>query len=155
MLSAGLLLAALAVNVFRELGYRVLICFVVIFSTAFHTAFFDNAVSFNYYGTAAIANLCVILFLSLFSKSPLSTAIQVISLIGIVFNFIGYGMYEAGLAPNHYNAAMLMLMLAEFYRLMVRTPNDRVHDVCEDGRLHHGISIDDSFSNPTNKSRSK
>jgi len=39
--------------------------------------------------------------------------------------------------------------------LIVRTSNDRIHDVCEDDRLHHGLSVDGNISNSTNTSRCK
>ena len=155
MLSASLLTVALLVNIYHRIGYRVLICFVVIMSTAIHTHFFDNEVSFTYYGTAAISNLFVILFLSLVSRSPLATSIQVISLFGIVANFVGYGLYEAYLPPIIYNVIMSIIMIAEGLRLLIRTRNDRFHDVCENDRLHHGLSVNDNFSNSTDTRRSQ
>lgn len=155
MLSASLLTIALLVNLYHRVGYRVLICFVVIISTSVHTHFFDSEVSFTYYGTAAIANLFVILFLSLVSRSPLATSIQVISLFGIVANFVGYGLYEAYLPPIIYNIIMGLLTITEALRLIVRTRNDRFHDVCENDRLHHGLSVNDNFSNSTDTRRSQ
>lgn len=155
MVSAIMLSVALIANVYYKVGYRVLVCLVVILGTAVHTHFFYNEVSFSYYGTAAIANLSVILFLSMWTRSPLSTAIQIISVVGIGVNFIGYIMYEGGLSPVLYNAIMLVLMVVEFLRLIIRTKNDRFHDVCEDDRLHHGLSVNDNLSNPTNTSRQK
>ena len=155
MLSALLLLTATALNMFRGIGYRVLVCFVVIMSTALHTFFFDAAVSFSYYGTAAIANLCVILFLSTFSTSPLSSFIQALSLAAIVVNFAGFIMYESGMTPFYYNSAMLILMLTEFIRLIVRTPNDRIHDACQDFRMHYDFSVNDNISSSSDAGKSK
>lgn len=155
MVSAALLAVALLINIYYKVGYRVLVCFLVILSTAVHTHFFYHDESFSYYGTAAIANLCVVLFLSFWSRSPLATAIQVISLVGISLNFVGYLMYESGMTPVYYDDMMMILMIIEFLRLVIRTKNDRFHDVCEDDRLHHGLSTNDGFGNSTNTSGQK
>lgn len=154
-LSASMLVIALVYNMYQRIGYRVLICLIVMLSTSVHYHFFNESVSFTYYGTAAIANLSVILFVSIFSKSPLATVIQIISFAGIIINFMGWAMYELYLGPEFYNALMFILMTMEFLRLMVRTRNDRIHDVCEADRLRHGISINDSFSGSINTSRQK
>jgi len=154
-IGAALLVCALVVNILHRSGYRVMICLIVILSTAVHTHFFYNDVSFSYYGTAAIANLCVILFLSLASKSPLATSIQIINLAGIIVSMVGYVMYETYQEAHAYNAMAFSLIIIEFLRLIVRTSNDRIHDVCEDDRLHHGLSVDGNISNSTNTSRCK
>lgn len=153
--SSSMLIAALAYNIYQRIGYRVAICLVVIMSTAVHYHFFNESEAFTYYGTAAIANLCSILLVSLVSKSPLATAIQIISFAGIIINFIGWAMYELYLEPIIYNSLMFTLMTMEFIRLITRTKNDRVHDVCEADRLRHGVSINDSLSHSINTSRQK
>ena len=155
MVSSVLLLIALVSNLYQRIAYRVIICLVVIFTTGIHTYFFSSDVSFSYYGTAAIANLCVILFLSMISRSPLATSVQIINLAGIASNFLGYVMYEAGITPVFYNSAMLLLVAIEFLRLIVRTENDRDHDMCAADRMHFGLSSDDSISGSVNKSECK
>lgn len=136
MLSSGLLSIALLVNLYYKQGYRVLICFIAILITMGHTVFFDSATSFEYYGTVSIACLMTILFVSLFANSPLGTDIQLISLVAIFVNMIGYYYYWAGLEPVIYNDMMTVLITAEFIRLMMRTNRDRIHDVLETNGSH-------------------
>ncbi len=150
MLSVCLLLIALIVNVvFRE-GYRVLICFVAVFATVFHLVFFNDAESFQYYGTASIASLATILAISIFSNSPLGTDIQVISLLGIFVNMLGFYHYWAGLPPELYNGLMTALIIAEFIRLMMRTDRDRVHGALESTWNGSGVCFDDNSRNSAN-----
>ena len=131
MLSAGLLTIALLVNLFYREGYRVLICFIAILITIGHTVFFDSATSFEYYGTVSIACLLTILSVSLFASSPLGTDIQLISLAGIFINMFGYYQYWAGFEPALYNDMMIVLITAEFIRLMMRTSRDGIHSALE------------------------
>jgi hypothetical protein len=140
---------------FYKISYRILICIAVILPTSIHFYAFDDAVSFEYYGTAAIANLCVILFIHLLNRSPLGTSIQIISLIGLGVNFIGWGMYEGGYKPEFYITAMLALFALEFLRLVIRTESDRIHDLRKDDRMLFSIPSHDNFSHPTNRSRQK
>ena len=141
MLSAALLSIALAVNAFYREGYRVLICFIALFVTIAHTAFFDGSTSFEYYGTVSIACLITILAVSLFSSSPLGTDIQIISLLGIFVNMIGYYVYWAGIDPAIYNELMTVLITIEFIRLMMRTNRDRIHGMLEDDDRNVSVSI--------------
>lgn len=139
MLSATLLFVALLVNAFNRSGYRVLLCFIAIFVTVAHFITFNDAVSYNYYGTAAIASLVMILGASIFSNSPLSTDVQLINLAAIGVNMIGYYQYWAGIDPYFYNNAMVFLITVEFIRLMLRTNRDRIHDVLEAGTRHDDL----------------
>jgi hypothetical protein len=155
MLSIGLLIVAMASNMFYREGYRVLICFVVIFAAIAHVAFFYENASYSYYGTAAIFNLIVIQAVSFCSKSPLATDIQIINFLALIAQIVGYIQYEGGYLPSAYNGAMVMLITAEFIRLMIRTDRDRIFSICEADRLHSDIRAYGSSCNKTNTSRSK
>lgn len=155
MLSIGLLFVAMASNAFYKEGYRVLICFIAVFVAIAHVSFFDNEVSYSYYGTAAIANLIVIQVVSLFSKSPLATDIQVINCVGLAAQLFGFLQYESGYAPDNYNNIMVILITAEFIRLMLRTDRDRIYSICEADRLHPDIRVYDGRSGTTHTGRSK
>lgn len=155
MLSAGLLSVALLVNVFYREGYRVLICFVAILVTVAHTAFFNDSTSFEYYGTVSISCLIMILAISLFSSSPLGTDIQIISLLGIFVNMIGYYLYQAGISHTLYNDLMTILITIEFIRLMIRTDRDRIHGMLECGGRANDFYLHDNSSNNVNFGRHK
>ena len=139
MLSIGLLIVAMASNMLYREGYRVLICSVVILVAMAHVAFFYDAVSFSYYGTVAIANLIIIQAVSFCSKSPLATDIQ----------------YEGGYSPSGYNSLMVMLITAEFIRLIMRTDRDRIFSICKADRLHSSVFTHGSSCNTTNTGRFK
>lgn len=151
----GLLSLALLANVFYKNGYRVLISFIAIFVTIGHFIFFNDATSFSYYGTVAIACLMTILSISLFANSPLGTDIQLISLAGIFINMLGYYQYQAGLSPELYNELMTVLITVEFIRLMLRTNRDRIHDVFEAGSRVGDVSIHASISSGINSGECK
>tara|TARA_R110002049_G_scaffold143473_6_gene305589 strand:+ start:284 stop:751 length:468 start_codon:yes stop_codon:yes gene_type:complete len=155
MLSIGLLFVAMAANASYKEGYRVLICFVTVFVAIAHVAFFDEDVSYSYYGSAAIANLVVIQAVSLFSKSPLATDIQVINCVGLAAQLFGFLQYESGYSPEYYNNIMVILITAEFIRLMLRTDRDRIYSICEADRLHSDIHLYDGGSGSTHTGRSK
>lgn len=155
MVSVGLLSLALLANVFYKNGYRVLISFIAIFVTVAHFIFFNDTTSFSYYGTVAIACLITILSISLFTSSPLGTDIQLISLIGIFVNMLGYYQYQAGLGPVLYDELMTILITVEFIRLMLRTDRDRIHDVFEAGARDGNISIYASGSSSINPGGNK
>ena len=141
VVSVGLLSLALLSNMFHKSGYRVLISFIAIFVTIGHFIFFNDSTSFSYYGSVSIACLTTILSISLFTSSPLGTDIQIISLVGIFINMLGYYQYQSGVNPELYNELMTMLITAEFIRLMLRTNRDRIHDVFEADSRNGGILI--------------
>jgi hypothetical protein len=155
MLSIGLLIVAMASNMFYREGYRVLICSVVILVAIFHVSFFYESVSFSYYGTVAIANLIIIQAVSFCSKSPLATDIQIINCIGMLVQLFGYVQYEAGYSPSGYNSLMVMLITAEFIRLIMRTDRDRIFSICKADRLHFSVLTHGSSCNTTNMERYK
>jgi hypothetical protein len=155
MLSTGLLSIALIVNLFYREGYRVLICFIAIFITIGHTVFFDDATSFGYYGTVSIACLLTILAVSFFASSPLGTDIQLISLLGIFVNIFGYYQYQAGFEPTWYDDMMIVLITAEFIRLMMRTNRDMVHDALEFNNSNGRFHIHANSGNNVNNGRHK
>ncbi len=155
MLSIGLLFVAMTANAFYKEGYRVLICFIAVFVAVAHVSFFDDDVSYSYYGTAAIANLIVILLVSLFSKSPLATDIQVINCVGLAVQLFGFLQYESGYAPDSYNNIMVILITAEFIRLMLRTNRDRIYGICEADRLRSDVRIYDGGRSTANTGRYK
>ena len=155
MLSVGLLFVAMAVNALHKEGDRVLICFITAFASIAHLVFFDNEVSYSYYGTAAIANLIVIQAVSMFSKSPLATDIQVISCLCIAAQLFGFLQYEGFYDPDNYNNIMVVIATIEFIRLMTRTDRDRIHNICETDRLYSDIHIHDGGSRPTHTGRNK
>ena len=155
MLSAGLLSVALLVNVFYRSGYRVLVCFIVIFATMAHTVMFNASVDYSYFGTAAIANLVVILVASTFSNSPLSTDIQIINLAGIAVNMFGYYLYWSYSEPYLYDNIMVFLITIEFIRLMLRTNRDRIHDALEDNSSNDDVYSDVCSSSMADQGRNK
>ena len=155
MLSAGLLSVALSVNVFYRSGYRVLLCFIAIFVAMGHGVFFDSAVDYSYYGTAAIGSLIVILGASMFSNSPLSTDIQIINMMAIGVNMFGYYLYWSYSEPYLYENIMVFLMTIEFIRLMLRTDRDRIHDALEDDSSNDDVYSNVGSSSPANQGRNK
>jgi hypothetical protein len=155
MLSIGLLIVAMASNMLYREGYRVLICSVVILVAMAHVAFFYDAVSFSYYGTVAIANLIIIQAVSFCSKSPLATDIQIINCIGMLVQLFGYIQYEGGYSPSGYNSLMVMLITAEFIRLIMRTDRDRIFSICKADRLHSSVFTHGNSCNTTNTGRFK
>jgi hypothetical protein len=155
MLSIGLLIVAMAANMFYKEGYRVLICFVVIFAAIAHVSFFYDDVSYSYYGTVAIANLIVIQAVSFFSKSPLATDIQIINCVSMAAQLFGYIQYEGGYSPSGYNSIMIVLITAEFIRLIMRTDRDRIFSICENDRLHSDVRIYGNSCNTANTGRLK
>jgi len=74
---------------------------------AFHVAF--DSIS-AYYISAGMIDLCVILAISKMAKyCRLSGDVQVISLVSIVYNFIGWLMFNFGAQVEAYNVMYLFL----------------------------------------------
>lgn len=126
MLSISLLILALVFNglVFKKLD-RFFVCLATLILTTAHYWLFDGAVSFMYYGTAALASLTTIAILQIMPRSPLTVHMQIIYLAFIAANYIGYGVFQSGSDPFWYNALVYCLVGVEFIRLIVVTDEDK------------------------------
>ena len=155
MLSAGLLSVALLVNAFYRSGYRVLLCFIVIFMAIGHYVLFSFDAGYVYFGTAAIASLVAILASSTFSSSPLSIDIQILNLVAIGAHMFGYYLYWSYSEPYLYDNIMVFLITVEFIRLMLRTNRDRIHDALEDNSRNDDVYSNVGSSSPANQGRNK
>lgn len=130
MLSLILVTVALIVSACKSGNHRVLVCLSILIPSATHYVIFNDSVDFAYYGTAAVSSLIVITILNYLPRSPLSTDIQVVNLMFIFANFIGWGMYHAYIEPFWYNALILIIFVIEFARLMIHTKKDEAHGAC-------------------------
>ena len=155
MLSAGLLSVALLVNAFHRSGYRVLLCFIVIFMAVGHYVLFSLADGYVYFGTASIASLIAIFAASTFSSSPLSIDIQILNLVAIGAHMFGYYLYWSYSDPYLYDNIMVFLITIEFIRLMLRTNRDRIHDALEDNSRNDDVYSNASGSGMADQGRNK
>ena len=125
MLSVILVLFALLYTNYKFGNYRTLICGIVFVPAIIHYYLFNDALDFEYYGTAGVASFIVISALEFVKRTPLALDIQVLNGLMVGANFFGYLTYHAELEPIAYNFIINVLFVVEFLRLVIVTKKDR------------------------------
>ena len=128
MISLSLLIVAFLFNaIFNERDGRSYVCLAVLMPTAAHFILAGDLGGYQYYGS--VGAMCCISFalLEFLPDSPLVTSIQSIQVAGILANGFGVVMYYAWQEPMVYNVIMMVLIIIEWTRLMLRTKADGEH----------------------------
>lgn len=117
-----------------------------VFLTLFHLVFFQTLDGIHYYGSAAMMDLVIMAMISK-QKSALSVNLQLMCVVSITLNAIGWSMYHFYMPPDLYNAAYTLFYLfcayILFRDLKVKNARDRQLD---SGNNDFPASIDEGTS---------
>lgn len=101
-----LLLLLLAVALFQKERARAFVCVTFACFTLIHDVIFRDVDGLAYYASAGAFDLLIIYLISLERGcKELVTRLQVLCLLSIVLNFIGWAMWVSYLSPKFYTSA--------------------------------------------------
>jgi|9_EtaG_2_1085328.scaffolds.fasta_scaffold23774_6 hypothetical protein len=124
MASAFLLVIALFYQITKNYNGRALLTLVILTVTMGHYLVFDGFGSFSYYGTAALCNLSILIYIWFLPISPMRADIALIQLIAMIAHLAGFAFYNHEIQPAAYSSMVNVLMVLEWLRLMIRTERD-------------------------------
>lgn len=119
-------------------------CALAVFTpTVIHFVFLDDLGGESYYLSAMAFNAISISLLEFVRRGTathLITDLQIISMVFMACNFVGYIVWYFYYPPTLYNIAIYAIALIEAVRLLIHTKGDRVDGI--DGRVNHRRSND-------------
>lgn len=126
MLLSALLGGLVAAAVFQPTATRFFAAVVFVSVAWAHELLFAHLDGFAYYGSAAAADLAIILAISLLAHPPrVVLTLARICLVSIVVNLFGWLLWRAYLPPEPYNAAMIGVFI---WALLILISRDRQDD---------------------------
>lgn len=140
ILSVILISVAIIHILAKRRWHRLLCAFAIIVPAVFHYAVFSDLYGFEFYGTAMAANAIAISLLEFLKvknqpPSPLLVDLQIISLIAMAVNFIGYAIWFSYFSPVWYDSLIIVLSVAESLRLILHTKSDKAYGVYHSNNL--------------------
>lgn len=103
--------------------------YVIVITEALHYVFFNELDGLIYYGSAALFDLlAIILIVNLAIPSSLAKQMIYISLVSIIFNYIGWGLWLTYMAPTLYNLGFVVLNLCTIVFLIKKEPGHGRHE---------------------------
>ena len=101
-----------ALSFFQPSRERLQAAFIFSFMTLMHDVVMGESTSFAYYGSAALADLFIIFGIRMMPKKcALGLHLQLISLVSIALNYMGFSLYHFYFDPDLYDLAYSLIYI--------------------------------------------